>query len=297
MNETRKIRSDYGTLPNKSDFDPKWWEKRNRAAFNNHNKFSPLSNVEHFVWAALENIMVYWCLRGCREPSLLMVDDFDQGIVDKGEFKGIAYVRLKENYHGQKNNDLTLKKCVKDAENTRKKTLPCMFDEHPLSCYQTTTKLLGMVPDSATITDGIQRIFQKPASKTTMDKWIIKGKTWRLNPSGLKVIGEHTINQILKKVATLCNYNHPTRCTAHGKRRCGISQVANGGASAAVSKMVGGHAKLETTAIYQKPNQAAFDQVSRMKHGSPSKIQKVQMDAQKKIFTYPLYVLFSFRRQ
>ena len=86
MNETRKIRSNYGTLPNKSDFDPEWWEKRNRAAFDNHNKFSPLSNVEHFVWAALENIMVYWCLRGCREPSLLMVDDFDQGIVDKGEF-------------------------------------------------------------------------------------------------------------------------------------------------------------------------------------------------------------------
>ena len=38
--------------------------------------------------------------------------------------------------------------------------------------------------------------------------------------------------------------------------------------------MVCGHAKLEMTAKYQKPDQAAFDHVTRTHHGSPTKIKK-----------------------
>lgn len=230
--------------------------------------------MEHFVWCAMENIMEFWCLRGYQEPSSLTVDDFEEGITQEGEYKGIEYIRLKETYNGQKNNDLSLKNAVVDAENTIKKTLPCIWNKHYLSCYQTTKTLIVMVPDKAITSDGIQRIFRKPAKKATIEKWILEGKPWRLNPNSSKVIGSHTINSILKSIAVLCKYDNPKRCTLHGKRRCGVSKITNGGASAAVSKMVCGHADLEMTAKYQKPDQAAFDQVTRTHHRSPTKIKK-----------------------
>jgi hypothetical protein len=129
--------SSYGTLPNKSMFDEHWEEKRLKAANDPTNPFNPFNNNEHYVWCALENVMYQFCTRGCLEPTSICVDDFVQCVIDKGAFKGIPFIRLKENYGGQKGKSLTIKNSELDADNTWKETFPCPYSTKPLSCYQT----------------------------------------------------------------------------------------------------------------------------------------------------------------
>ena len=76
FNMTRANRITYGTLPNKSDFDATWVEKRIAAAEDPTNEFNPYSNIEHYIWCAMENIMFHWCTRGANEPSSLLVGGF-----------------------------------------------------------------------------------------------------------------------------------------------------------------------------------------------------------------------------
>ena len=89
-----------------------------------------------------------------------------------------------------------------------------------------------------------------------------------------RVIGPNSVNGHLKNIATWASYTNAKRCTAHGKRGGGISTVCNFGVAPAICVQLGGHARIETTASYNKPNQAAFDQAIRAKHGSPTKIRK-----------------------
>ena len=76
FNLTKEYRHNYGTLPNKAQFDVKWFEKRDKAANDPTNAFNPFSNTEHYVWAAMENLMSYYALRGCKEPTSLNTEDF-----------------------------------------------------------------------------------------------------------------------------------------------------------------------------------------------------------------------------
>ena len=153
---TKLYREDYGTLPNKSTFDKDWYEKRNKAALDEDNKFDPhpQRNVEHFVWCALENVMCQFCLRGNLEPSSLLVEDFTQEYIQEGAFKGIPCFVLRANYSGQKGHALSLRNPTHDVENTKKKTYPCPYNKDELSCYQTLLKLFEMMPDADVCEDG-----------------------------------------------------------------------------------------------------------------------------------------------
>ena len=104
---SKEQRHDFGTLPNKSKFDEKWFEKRSKAANDPSNPFNPFSNTKHYVWAALENIMAYFNTRGCLEPASICVEDYIEDVIDEGDYKGIPYIRLLETYGGQKNKALT----------------------------------------------------------------------------------------------------------------------------------------------------------------------------------------------
>eukprot|EP00536_Pseudo-nitzschia_multiseries_P015137 jgi/Psemu1/41422/gm1.41422_g len=233
-------------------------KKRNKAINDPSNPLDPFNNLEHFVWCAMENIMTEWALRGCLEPSSIVKEDFETGVFTEGEFK---------------KRSLSLKNPVLDDRNTKKTTLPCPYNGDPMSTYQTTIKLLSLVPDNC---EGVNRIFRKPASKKQLEAsaiWKKQGRRWRLNPSANQVIGKNRINEILVLIATWSGYENPERCTAHDKRHESISKVANAGVSASLVKGLGGHAHLNTTTNYILPDQQAVDGAVRAKHGSPSKIR------------------------
>ena len=222
--------------------------------------------------------MWQWCLRGSVEPTSICVEDFVQGVLDEGEFAGIPFINLKENYGGQKGKSLSLRNPTMDVENTRKKTFPCPYNSDPLSCYQTTLKLIKMMPDSDTVegSEGGRRLFRKPASKAELQLWAKEGHPeWQLSAKKSRVIGKSNVNKILKNIAVLCKYDNPEKCTAHGKRRGGISVCANqkGGCHPQAMKQLGGHTHLDTAIRYVAPDQQAYDDIMRTKAGSPNAIR------------------------
>eukprot|EP00536_Pseudo-nitzschia_multiseries_P013085 jgi/Psemu1/34088/gm1.34088_g len=93
-----------------------------------------------------------------------------------------------------------------------------------------------------------------------------------MGEGGLKVIGVHKVNELLVQIAIWSGYNNPERCTAHGKRHETLSKVANASVFPSLIKGMGGHASIDITTRYIKPNQQAIDAAVRAKHGSPSKI-------------------------
>eukprot|EP00536_Pseudo-nitzschia_multiseries_P018476 jgi/Psemu1/55782/gm1.55782_g len=296
----KTYKADYGTCPNKARFDANWYQKRNKAINDPSNPLDPFNNLGHFIWCAMENIMTKWALHGCLEPSSIVKEDFETGVFTEGEFVGIQYIRLKPNYNGQKKRSLSLKNPVLDDRNTKKTTLPCPYNGDPMSTYQTTIKLLSLVPDNC---EGVNRIFRKSASKKQLEAsvvcwfvcrvfvfcisnhdlalfftpslqiWKKQGRPWRLNPSANQVIGKNRINEILVLIAKWSGYENAERCTAHGKRHESIFKVANAGVSASLVKGLGGHAHLNTTTNYILPDQQAVDAAVCAKHGSPSKIR------------------------
>eukprot|EP00536_Pseudo-nitzschia_multiseries_P013740 jgi/Psemu1/36209/gm1.36209_g len=141
---TGEHRKSYSKLPNKAQFDPKWFTKQWETVRNPKNPIDPFNNIEHYIWCAMENIMTKWATRGFKEPVSLVKEDFVTGLIQEGGFAGIPFVQLKKNYSGQKNCALSLKHDVIDEENTQKRTLPCPYSSDALSTYQTTIKLLSM---------------------------------------------------------------------------------------------------------------------------------------------------------
>ena len=225
------------------------------------------------------NVMYQFNTRGCLEPSSILVEDFEVGIWQIGACKGIMFVRLKEDYGGQKNRALSLKNPVVNADNSKKKTLPAFYSSDPLSCFQTVRKLIMWCPDSKTCTDiGGRRLFRKPASVADLLSWSAAGKPWRLSRS--VVVGKSRVNPIIKKIAKWCGYDNADRCTAHGQRRAGLSKSLNSGTTApAVMVQLGGHSLLSTTARYNLPDQEAYDRTIRTKDGSPTAIKKEMAEA------------------
>ena len=121
---TKEQLYNFGTKPYKAQCNDKWFEKRSKAAIDLVNPFNPFSNVEHYVWVALENIIYDFNTQGCKEPTSIKVEGIEVGTIPEGDYAGFPYIQLKENNSRQKGQALTLKKPVVDAENTKKENLP-----------------------------------------------------------------------------------------------------------------------------------------------------------------------------
>eukprot|EP00536_Pseudo-nitzschia_multiseries_P008044 jgi/Psemu1/19439/gm1.19439_g len=253
----------YGKVANKAKkFDAKWFMKRWKAVIDPKNPLDPFNNIEHYVWCAMENNMIKWAVHGCKEPVSIVKEDFETGIIEEGVYAGIPFVQLKENYSGQKNQALSLRNPTMDKENTGKRTLPCPYSNDPLSTYQTTIKLLSMVPDNCEISNCI---FCKPVSKKQIKASVLKAHV-------SQVIGKTKVNDHLVQIAVWSKYTDPTQCAAHGKRHETLSKVANASVCPSLIKSMDGHASIDITTRYIKPNQQAIDATVPTKHGSPSKI-------------------------
>ena len=74
----KEHRHNYGSLPNKSVFDKKFFEKQDAAAADPNNPYNPHKNVKHYVWTALENIIYEFNTRGCREPTSIKLEDLEE---------------------------------------------------------------------------------------------------------------------------------------------------------------------------------------------------------------------------
>jgi len=64
----------------------------------------------------------------------------------------------------------------------------------------------------------------------------------------------------MKKLAEICGYDNPFRCTAHGKQKCGTTALVNTeGIGPKTTISLTRHASYSTVARYEKPTQKAQD--------------------------------------
>ena len=104
----------YGTTPNKATFDPEYREKRNAAHADPNHIFKIVAakgNVIHydmFTWVVAEVIKIHFMSQSAKEPSSMVIDDFEFFVESKGAFKGYKAVVMKTNNAGQKNNKLSV---------------------------------------------------------------------------------------------------------------------------------------------------------------------------------------------
>ena len=96
-------------LSDQVKFDADWLEKCQMAIDDPEIELNPVNNIVDFVDVALEILIVEWCTRGCLEPISIVKEDFECGIIKDGDFAGIPFIRLKENYRGQKGGKFSLK--------------------------------------------------------------------------------------------------------------------------------------------------------------------------------------------
>ena len=50
----------------------------------------------------MENAMFTFSTHGVKEPTKIMVEDFEVDTIKDGEFSGLPFIRLNETYDGQK---------------------------------------------------------------------------------------------------------------------------------------------------------------------------------------------------
>ena len=95
--------------------------KRQKAIDDPKNPLSPHTNINHYMWCALENLIYEFNTRGCIEPTSVKAEDFEIGTISDGEFKSIPFIQLKETYNGQKNEGLSLKNTVRTLKTPGRK--------------------------------------------------------------------------------------------------------------------------------------------------------------------------------
>ena len=66
--------------------------------------------------------------------------------------------------------------------------------------------------------------------------------------------GQNYFNQLMVTMAHDCGFTNPSCCTAHGRRKEGISKLANNGVEEKVILNAARHNHVNTNMIYWKPD-------------------------------------------
>jgi hypothetical protein len=141
----------------------------------------------------------------------------------EGDFKGLEYVELKAT-QDLKGNKLSLKN-ISSALEKEQNFLKIPNDpNNPFCLYNLLHRqVFDFLPEVITQ----DRILRREAPKKLLKKWVISGEKYRADPGANGVWGQNYPNTVAVKLAKLCGYDNPTKCTAHGRRKCSASALAN----------------------------------------------------------------------
>ena len=259
----RKFRPDCGKTPNHACFDAKFREKRAACMTNPNHLCDPMNDYHHFMLAVAEEACVCFGLRGRKEPAHLVRSNFIFSVMPQGSaFEGQNFMQLKVNHEGQAGNELSLTNHTVNPESADKHCLPFVQTDDPLGLYNLLCRLFYvLMPPIEMLTKGGDRIFRPIASKKQRKKWEKDDLPHLSNPNTVR--GEGWFNDASIELAELCGYDNAKKCTSHGRRHDMISTVTNAdGLGPAMQMALNRHASLETSAVYQVPNQACQDRAT-----------------------------------
>jgi hypothetical protein len=158
----------YGTLPNKSTFDPDWQRREL--------KLQMIPRIRS-VLSLMMIILFGVCSRiSCTSSIPVVALNPPPSMLKTLLWELLRKALLKTSPSERKlGKALLLCNPVQNAENTKKKTFSCPFSSDPLSCYQTTLKLIAWCPLHCG--GGPRRIFQKKAVQAELSEWKEAGLT------------------------------------------------------------------------------------------------------------------------
>ena len=239
---TITLRPDFGTCPNASTFDPDGNAKRLAILRDPTNpirmfdddgnlRLDDIKVLKLFTYIISDIICSHFMLRGQKEPSLLIREDFIFTTMTEGYYEGCPCVHLRACHASQKQKDVTLSNTARLDVTDRTNYQPLVrLSDDPLDPYNLFESYfyLYLPPEDMRKTTGGApiRLFQFPAA-------IADVKAWRkLNykfvfAAGNNPWGKGYFNTASKKHAETFGYTNAHRCTGHGRRKQGVTKVHN----------------------------------------------------------------------
>ena len=190
------------------------------------------------------------------QPASIDCSNWELFTKQNGKYKGRECVRLMLDVNVSKNEKLTLKNpysndSPEDHEIPSDPSDPLDF----VKIYKHYRYTLGPVKPFG-------RFFRRRAGRKTIDKRRKKNDFTEIDltsPNGH--LGANQFTTYTKRMAVRCNFENPDRCTAHGKRKEGVSAMVN--AKEAVDDEVhrksSRHKSISSNLRYRVANDTAMD--------------------------------------
>ena len=271
---TIKLRPDFGTCPNASTFDADGNAKRLAILRDPNNgirmfdskgnlRADDLNVLKLFTYIIADIIGSHFMLRGQKEPSLLIREDFLFTYMTDGYYEGCPCVHLRACHAGQKQKDCTLSNTARLDVTDRTNYQPLVrLSDDPLDPYNMFEKYFFLYlpsEDMRKTTGGAPiRLFQFPAAISDVKAWQKLNLSF-LFAAGNNPWGKTYFNTASKKHAETFGYSNPKRCTSHGRRKQGVTKVHN-------SDGIGISTKLSMTRHGTLVMGATYDHGTRQSH-------------------------------
>jgi hypothetical protein len=184
--DTSKLIPNFGTTPNAATHDSRYREKREACHADPNHPFKfmdavgNITNYNYFLWVIAEIIKTHFMSRSSKEPSEMVIDDFEFFVQTEGEFVDCNAFILKSNHNGQKNADITLSNHThRDREDDRLYVPVYQVSDDPMSEYNLVHKFFHQVLPPKERIFGPARIFRYIASNKQI-KVSIYSVSWLL---------------------------------------------------------------------------------------------------------------------
>ena len=184
------------------------------------------------------------------QPSEVKLESFSLGTIETGPLKGHEYLRLTIPNHAEKTRKIDFRNPYNREDVGFHDVVSNPDDEFctvKLYKHYVTNWLDPDLPPSA-------KFFRRRAPR----KEIRNRRKNKLFFESGEPFGQNYFNQLMVTMAIDCKFTNPTRCTAHGRRKEGISKLANSGVEEKVILNSARHNHVSTSMMYRKPDAATI---------------------------------------
>ena len=190
--------------------------------------------------------MFFFLITKLLQPSEIKLESFKLGFVENGPLKGYEYLRLVIPAHAEKTRKIDFRNPYNREEVGYHDVVANPDDEFctvKLYKHYVTNFLDPDLPQTA-------KFFRRRAPQKEIR---FRQKRNLFFESG-EPFGQNYFNQLMVTMAHECGFTNPSRCTAHGRRKEGISKLANNGVEEKVILNAAWHNHVSTNMIYRKPD-------------------------------------------
>lgn len=251
FDKIKKFRPEFGRLSYSSSFD-----HNAEAKIRKYGNYKPYENYEDCLQLLIHYTLKYFQLRGRQEPASINCHNWELFTKESGKYAGRECLRLVLDVNVSKNEKLSLKNPY-STDSPEDHEIPS-DPEDPLDfvkIFKHYRFKLGPVKPFG-------RFFRRQAPQKVIDKRRKNNDFTEIDltsPNGH--LGANQFNKYIKRMAIRCHFSKPDRCTAHGKRKEGVSAMVNAkdAVDDEVHRRSSRHKSISSNLRYRIANDTAMD--------------------------------------